>query len=132
MCSTAIFSSVFEKRLEVEIVTYHVMGLIEMLPSVTAEEEQQHPLENSHQIVIRKLAKMSEGPWQVYSKSWKTEGIPEDLKTPGTGLVFENDERNDTGSYEIIILTVLVRKYRAVGFGLQNKELEVASILVGR
>lgn len=46
--------------------------------------------------------------------------------------MFENDERNDTGSYQIIILTVLVRKYRAIGFGLQNKELEAVSILVGR
>lgn len=46
--------------------------------------------------------------------------------------MFENDERNDTGSYQIIILAVLVRKYRAMGFGLQNKELEAVSILVGR
>lgn len=105
-----------------------------MLLSVTAvtEKERQHLLENLREKVIRKLAKMSEGPWQVYSKSWTTEGIPEDLKTLGTGLVFKNDERNDTGSYEIIILTVLVRKYRAMGFGLQNKELEAVSILVGR
>jgi len=46
--------------------------------------------------------------------------------------VFENDERNDTGSYQIIILTVLVRKYRAMSFGPQNKELEAVSILIGR
>lgn len=46
--------------------------------------------------------------------------------------MFENDERNDTGSYQIIILAVLVRKYTAMGFGLQNKELEAVSILVGR
>lgn len=38
--------------------------------------------------------------------------------------MFENDEKNDTGNHQIIILTVLVRKYRAMGFGLQNKELE--------
>lgn len=46
--------------------------------------------------------------------------------------MFENDEKNDIGSYQIIILTALIGKYRAMGFGPQNKELEAVSILVGR
>lgn len=32
----------------------------------------------------------------------------------------------------VILIVSDIKKYRAMGFGLQNKELEAASILVGR
>ena len=57
------FSSVFEGRMEVVCLTYNVVGRIEKLPSVTAEEGRQQLLENMYVKVIRKLAKISEGPW---------------------------------------------------------------------
>lgn len=119
MCSRAVFLLHLKRGMSI---TCNDVNEIEKLPFVAAEEGRQHLLENLHLKVIRKLSKIFEGPWQIFSKAWKTEGIPVDLKTLGTGLVFENDERNDTGSYQIIILTDLVRKYRAMGFGRQNKE----------
>lgn len=57
------FSSIFEKRLKVVSITNHVVDEIEQLPSVTAEEGTQHLLENLYLKIIRKLAKIFEGPW---------------------------------------------------------------------
>lgn len=56
------FSSVFEKMLQVVSITYHVVDGIEKLPCVTAEDVRQQLLEISHLKVIRKLAKIFEGP----------------------------------------------------------------------
>lgn len=57
------FSSIFEKRLEVVSITNQVVDEIEKLPTVTAEEGRQHLLENLHLKIIRKFAKIFEGPW---------------------------------------------------------------------
>lgn len=44
-------------------ITFHVLDGTEKLPSVSAEEGWQLLLENLHLEVVRKLAKIFEGPW---------------------------------------------------------------------
>lgn len=59
------FSSVPEKRLKAVPITFHVVDGKEKLSPVTAEEGWKHLLEDLHLEIIRKLAKIFEGPLKI-------------------------------------------------------------------
>lgn len=81
------------------------MDGIEKLPSVTAEDGRQQLLEISHLKIVRKLAKIFEQNLENWRNSWRFKNS-----------WYWNDEGNDTGSYQRIILTMLVKKIQCQGF----------------